>query len=156
MPDGLLLAALAIDDAALAEATGFDANEIDNLTRGEIDEDEAPEPPVDAVTKTGDVWLLGEHRVMCGDSTSVDDVTRLMRGETAQLMFTDPPYGVGYTGGVQFDGKGGAVTDNREALASDNDAGIYAKFLPVALPFLDGACYVWFVDIKTLDVFTIT
>ena len=148
------LAALAIDDAALAEATGFDANEIDNLTRGEIDEDEAPEPPVDAVTKTGDVWLLGEHRVMCGDSTSVDDVTRLMRGETAQLMFTDPPYGVGYTGGVQFDGKGGAVTDNREALASDNDAGIYAKFLPVALPFLDGACYVWFVDIKTLDVFT--
>lgn len=59
-------------------------------------EDDVPEMPVIPVTTKGDVWLLGNHRVMCGDSTMIDDVEKLMNGEKADLWVTDPPYGVSY------------------------------------------------------------
>ena len=59
----------------------------------EIVEDEIPEPPVDPITKPGDLWILGEHRLLCGDSTKADDVERLMEGAKADLCFTSPPYG---------------------------------------------------------------
>ena len=58
-----------------------------------------PEPPVDPTTKPGDLWLLGEHRVLCGDSTKREDVARLMGGEVADLIWTDPPYGLNHIGG---------------------------------------------------------
>lgn len=64
-----------------------------------VEEDEPVEPVADPVTKRGDVWLLGRHRLMCGDSTSAEDVARLMNGEKAALLATDPPYLVDYTGG---------------------------------------------------------
>ena len=60
---------------------------------GEVVEDEVPEPPVVPITKPGDLWLLGRHRVMCGDSTKAEDVARLMAGAKADLCFTSPPYG---------------------------------------------------------------
>ena len=59
----------------------------------EIVEDEVPEPPVVPITKPGDLWLLGRHRVLCGDSTKAEDVGRLMAGKKADLCFTSPPYG---------------------------------------------------------------
>src|SRR5690606_22501832 len=61
-------------------------------------EDEPPEPPADPVTKPGDIWLLGDHRLLCGDSTKPEDVERVMRGEKAAAVMTDPPYGVSYVG----------------------------------------------------------
>ena len=63
----------------------------------QIIEDEIPEV-VDAKTKLGDIWELGEHRLMCGDSTKVEDVEKLMNGELADLLITDPPYNVNYEG----------------------------------------------------------
>jgi len=57
-------------------------------------EDDVPEVRHDPITKRGDVWLLGNHRVMCGDSTMIDDVEKLMNGEKADMVFTDPPYGI--------------------------------------------------------------
>ena len=60
----------------------------------EIVEDEVPEPPEEPITKPGDLWLLGEHRLLCGDSTKAEDVVRVMGGERAACIFTDPPYGV--------------------------------------------------------------
>jgi DNA modification methylase len=60
---------------------------------GEVVEDEVPEPPVDPVTKPGDLWLLGEHRLLCGDSTDAATVDRLFAGGRASLLFTSPPYG---------------------------------------------------------------
>jgi DNA modification methylase len=81
---------------------GFDADRLDELlademgeTEGLTDADEVPEVPEKPATRPGDVWLLGRHRVMCGDSTNPSDVKTLMAGSTAQLMHADPPYGMG-------------------------------------------------------------
>jgi DNA modification methylase len=79
--------------------TGFDADEIgalfpDEPTEGLTDEDAVPEAPEQPVTVEGDVWLLGRHRLMCGDSTSIDAVERLMGGAKPDLIHTDPPYGM--------------------------------------------------------------
>ena len=83
---------------------GFGKDELDALlspteaTEGLTDEDAVPEVPAVPVTVLGDVWLLGRHRVMCGDSTSIDAVEKLMDGVKADMVFTDPPYGVDYEG----------------------------------------------------------
>jgi len=74
--------------------------EIEELPPEDADADAVPEPPVDPVSKPGDVWLLGKHRVMCGDSTSIDAVETLMGGTQADLLLTDPPYNVAYEGGT--------------------------------------------------------
>jgi len=81
------------------DLTGFTLDEIDALKPTEVatgltDEDAVPEPPVEPVTRLGDVWLLGGHRVMCGDSTTLADVERLMNGATPDCIHTDPPYGM--------------------------------------------------------------
>ena len=79
--------------------TGFDEAEIGALfptgvTEGLTDEDAVPEAPEQPVTVEGDVWLLGQHRLMCGDSTRIDAVERLMDGTKPDLIHTDPPYGM--------------------------------------------------------------
>jgi len=77
--------------------TGFDAEELLDLkgdAAGLIVEDEAPEPPDDPITKPGDLWLLGEHRVLCGDATDGGAMALLMDGKTAGCVLTDPPYGM--------------------------------------------------------------
>jgi len=61
----------------------------------EIVEDEVPEPPTEPLSKTGDLWLCGKHRILCGDATKEADIQRLMDGKKADLVFTDPPYGMG-------------------------------------------------------------
>ena len=81
---------------------GFSDDELADLipeteTLADDKEDEVPEPPVDPVTKRGDIWILGNHRLMCGDSTMIDDVERLMSGNKADILFTSPPYNVGKT-----------------------------------------------------------
>ena len=62
---------------------------------GNCDPDDVPEPPAEPISKRGDLWLLGDHRLMCGDSTCVEDVRRLMAGERATMIHADPPYGMG-------------------------------------------------------------
>jgi DNA modification methylase len=80
------------------DLTGFTLDEIaelnPNITVGLTDEDAVPDVPETSVTKLGDVWILGNHRVMCGDSTSIDAVEKLMDGQKADMVFTDPPYGM--------------------------------------------------------------
>ena len=79
--------------------TGFSLEEIDGLTPVLVDEkdpDEAPDLPAEPKTKPGDVYVLGPHRLVCGDSTSMENIDRLMRGELADVCWTDPPYNVAY------------------------------------------------------------
>jgi len=86
-------------DATIA---GFTTEELDALlnvtegTDGLTDEDDVPEAPDEPTTRLGDVWILGKHRLMCGDSTSIDAVEKLMDGALADLVVSDPPYGVSY------------------------------------------------------------
>jgi DNA modification methylase len=96
---GLELADLREDGFDL-ELTGFDGDELANLlaetTEGQTDPDDVPEPPVDPVSVLGDVWILGKHRIACGDCTDQGTVDRALNGVQPHLMVTDPPYGVEY------------------------------------------------------------
>jgi DNA modification methylase len=81
--------------------TGFGEEEISALrpevvNEGLTDEDAVPEPPPEPITKPGDIWILGKHRLMCGDSTSVDAVETLVANEKIDVLFTDPPYGINF------------------------------------------------------------
>lgn len=80
---------------------GFADKEIVQLLDSEIkqgltDPDEIPDVPEDAITQPGDIWLLGEHRLLCGDATNPEDIKKLMNGKKAHMVFTDPPYNVDY------------------------------------------------------------
>jgi DNA modification methylase len=101
--------------------------------------------------KRGDLIELGIHRLLCGDSTEGSDVETLMDGQKADMMFTDPPYGVAYTGG-HFHSGDVKVKRERESLANDGDASIYRRFLSVCIRYVDGPCYTWFAGTKAYDV----
>ena len=139
------------DDFGL-DILGFGAEELDALlnptqeTDGLTDEDEVPEAP-EPVTKLGDIWILGNHRLMCGDSTSIDAVDKLMDGQKADMVFTDPPYGVDYDGGH-------ATEKRRTKLENDDKTLMYSGALPVAyMASKDGAAlYLWFADRFAKDV----
>jgi DNA modification methylase len=138
-------------------ATGFSDDDIKELLvglngQGEVVEDEIPEPPAKPVTKAGELITLGDHRLLCGDSTKAEDVARLMDGAKADMMFTDPPYGVRYEGG-HFHSGDVNIKRKRERLAEDDSTDIYFAFLPIALAVVDGPCYLWHADSKARDVY---
>ena len=97
------MAALQQEDFNI-DLIGFDDDELARLlaaqeaTPGLTDEDAVPELPQMPVSAAGDLWILGEHRLLVGDATNRDDVAKLMAGESADLVFTDPPYNVNYEG----------------------------------------------------------
>jgi len=85
---------------------GFSDEEIKALQPVEVNEgltdpDEVPEPPPEPITKPGDVWIMGKHRLMCGDSTSTDHLAQLLQGTLVDMWLTDPPYNVAYEGGTK-------------------------------------------------------
>lgn len=69
---------------------------VSNYSRASEKEDDVPEAPKEPISRPGDLWVLGDHRLLCGDSTKMEDVDRLMAGEKADMVFTDPPYNVDY------------------------------------------------------------
>jgi len=108
---GRLLSELREADAL--DGVGYSDDDIDSLLAeleddvpADLDDAGPGEPPEDPVTRPGDLWILGEHRLLCGDSTNALDLGRLMAGETASLMATDPPYCVDYTGDDRPEGSG--------------------------------------------------
>lgn len=90
------------EDGVNLELLGFAEDELDRLLDAldaggaSEEEEDVPEPPTQAVTRPGDLWLLGSHRLLCGDATVATDVERLLDGARPHLMVTDPPYGVDY------------------------------------------------------------
>ena len=141
-------------DGFALDILGFDPKEIDALLEPEVvegltDEDEVPPLPEEPKTKLGDIYQLGNHRLMCGDSTSIDAVDKLMDGQKADMVFTDPPYGVDYDGGH-------ATEKRRTKLENDDKTLMYAGALPIAyMASKDGAAlYLWFADRFAKDVLT--
>ena len=108
------------------ELLGFDDDFLDGLLDvqmdGLTDEDSVPELPETPVSVLGDIWQLGNHRLMCGDSTSIDAVDKLMDGHKADMVFTDPPYGVDYQG---------IKNDDKEGLPDLLD-GVFSNYLLIS------------------------
>jgi site-specific DNA-methyltransferase (adenine-specific) len=127
---------------------GFDDKELNALLEPDVvegltDEDAVPEVPKEATTKLGDIYILGKHRLMCGDSTSITDMEKLVNGQPVDMCLTDPPYNVAYEGGT------------KEKLTIQNDSmedGQFRQFLRDAFVAADtvmkaGAVfYIWHAD----------
>lgn len=108
---------LADFDQDILANVGFDSDELDKIFAIEPDEkdDVVPDAPEVAKTKVGDIYQLGRHRLLCGDSTKVEDVEKLMDGNKADMVFTDPPYGVSYADKNKFlnnQDKGNRIQDD--------------------------------------------
>ena len=119
---------------------------------GNCDDDDAPEPESEPISRLNDLWICGDHRVMCGDSTDKEQVATLMAGQLADMVFTDPPYGVNYEGG-HFHSGDVNIKRKREKLAADNDSSIYERVVPIISEFTSGPCYMWFAHSRAYDVF---
>jgi DNA modification methylase len=111
----------------------------EQIEPGLTDEDAVPEVPAQPITVLGDVWVLGKHRVMCGDSTSIDAVDKLMAGERADMIFTDPPYGIGLDKEGQKLGKSQAYG----AVLNDHDTTVAVDAFNLAQSLCDGAMFFW-------------
>ena len=132
---------------------GFSEEELKELdifgeqeTSSDAHEDEVPEVPEEAVTKPGDIWLLGEHRLLCGDTTIYDDVKKLMQDDVAAMIFTDPPYNVNYGSTMKDSLRYHAGTLGGRKIMNDNLGDGFAQFLADSLSnlmmFNKGAVYV--------------
>jgi len=153
--DPKILADQLIDlDSVGWDVSAFGFNEINPLI-DPSEEDDTPltfDETTPAITKPGDVYQLGRHRLMCGDSTVITDVDTLTGDVVCDMAFTDPPYGVSYTGGLQFKSDGQVVKDNRDMIKND-DVNIYAEVMPILASKVDGPCYIWFAGTKASDLY---
>jgi DNA modification methylase len=118
---------------------GFSDDELNDLLADEIeegltDEDSVPEAPEEPVSKINDIWQLGNHRLMCGDSTSIDAVDALLEGKKAQMVHTDPPYGVSYQSNWR------TKSDKFEVLKNDD---VFLDIAPVIHALSEGWVFVW-------------
>jgi site-specific DNA-methyltransferase (adenine-specific) len=133
------------DLADLITEMSQEAGLLDGPGAGEVTEDEVPEPPVNPITKPGDLWILGEHRLLCGDSTKPEDVERLMAEAKADLWLTDPPYGVAY----ESAGRRGKDNQHEEIENDSRPLDEMAKFWEQAASLAYQSCsgsssYYWF------------
>ncbi|MBH8566301.1 ParB N-terminal domain-containing protein [Nostoc sp. CENA67] len=154
--DGLLAQELAALQAAAYDLglTGFAEDDllallVDPAAAATGDPDAVPEPPAAPVTRPGDLWAVGRHRLLCGDATKAADVARVLGGSPADVLLTDPPYNVDYEGG----------TADRLTIANDDLSPYdFQQFLVAALVAArthlrpGGAFYVWHADTYGLSV----
>jgi len=133
--------------------TGFGEEEISALkpevvNEGLTDEDAVPEPPPEPITKPGDIWILGKHRLMCGDSTSIDHLEKLCNGRQVDMWLTDPPYNVAYEGGTKE-----RLTIKNDSMDDDQ----FRQFLRDAYTAADAVMksgavfYIWFADVESYN-----
>ena len=132
---------------------GFSEDELKELenfgesqTEAKSEEDEIPEAPAEPITKHGDIWILGKHKLLCGDTTMFDDMQKLMEGDVADMVFTDPPYNVNYGSTMKDSIRYHAGTLGRRKIMNDNLGDGFPQFLTDSLSnllmFCQGAAYV--------------
>lgn len=128
---------------------GFDEIELDDIEEEqEIVEDEVPEVPEEPKAKLGDIYQLGNHRLMCGDSTKEEDIAKLMNGVKADMVFTDPPYGYKYQSNMRTKSQKFDVIENDDKKLD---------FMPIVKKFNDGfvfVCTTWKVLQDWIEIFT--
>jgi DNA modification methylase len=136
------------------EAWGLDVPsfEVDEVLEAEEDDFDTT-PPEEPITVLGDLYEIGEHRLLCGDSTDSDQVAKLMNGEKADMVFTDPPYGVSYTGGHNEKKRKGIENDTLQGgdltnLFRDSllNADLFSKDY--------SAFYIWYANGKAVETFS--
>ncbi|HOX23579.1 MAG TPA: DNA modification methylase [Elusimicrobiales bacterium] len=139
-------------DADFLREVGFSDDELGELAQGEalLDEeklDEVPDKPETAITKPGDLWLLGDHRLLCGDSTSDAAIARLMDDAKADMIFTDPPYGIAYVGKTKK-----RLTIQNDAMSDADFSAFLGKAFGAMRKVCDGGApyYVCHADGKTM------
>ena len=117
-----------------------------SVATGDIEEDEIPETPKEAFSKLGDLWTLGRHRLLCGDATKREDVEKLMNGQKADMVFTDPPYG------MKKENKG-VLNDN---LNYDDLLEFNKKWIQLTFDNLkgNGSWYCWGMDEPLMDIYS--
>jgi DNA modification methylase len=147
-------------DEATRQVVGFDEGDFEAIlgslaagTGGPVNDEGPDAPPEVATARRGDLWVLGDHRLLCGDSTSLDDVRRLMAGEKAALVATDPPYLVDYTGERPNDTGKDWSDKYREIDIKDADGffrAVFTNVLDVLGP--KGAIYCWHAHKRCGDI----
>lgn len=156
-----MLTQIGAEDARFVEAAGFEDYDVRELMESIGQGEPAPDPgaQVDKAAELqerwqvsrGDLWQIGKHRLLCGDSTSADDVAQLMGGEKANAVVTDPPYGVEYEGG-----RNPVSNTPRAKLEGDHSADLYRSFLKVWVKNVTprATFYLWFAGRKGLQVYS--
>ena len=133
------------DEAFDLELLGFDDADLDRLLATTLDEsqdvDDAPEPPTDPISRPGDIWICGEHRVLCGDAKVLSDVEKLLDGELADMCFTDPPYNVNYANSAKDKLRGKNRPILNDALGDGFGAFLYDACVNI-LTVTKGAVYI--------------
>ena len=141
---------------------GFDTDELDRLlngsfeenvvAEGETDADAVPDVPEEPVSQRGVIYQLGKHRLMCGDSTMTEDVARLMNGGKADLVFTDPPYGVSYRGVNNPGGRLWEVIENDDLRGEKLSEFLLAAFKNLKASLREKrAFYIWYASSNHLQ-----
>ena len=126
----------------------FDVNNLE----AEEDDFAVPDGGTETDIVLGDLFEIGEHRLLCGSSTNADDVVKLMNGNKANMVFTDPPYGVSYVGGV-IHGNKINTTHKREMLKND-EVDVYADFISLLPLVIDnGALYIFYATRNSYELF---
>ncbi|RUM95272.1 site-specific DNA-methyltransferase [Pseudaminobacter arsenicus] len=141
--DGFDLSLTGLDEAELDRLMG----ELADDPGGHDGEDDIPEPPVDPVTRRGDLWVLGRHRLLCGDATVATDVERLLGSVVPHLMVTDPPYGVDYD--PQWRNEAGVSTTARTGRVANDDR---ADWRAAWALFPGDVAYVWHAGVHAATV----
>ena len=133
----------AFDDLMAGLELDYNLNQNDKEA---VEDDYDAEPPVEPKTKYGDIYQLGSHRLMCGDSTKEEDVEKLMNGEKADMVFTDPPYGMKKE-------KEGVLNDN---LNYEDLLEFNKKWIPLTFKFTkeNGSWYCWGIDEPLMDIYS--
>ncbi|MFV0626617.1 MAG: site-specific DNA-methyltransferase [Alphaproteobacteria bacterium] len=132
---------LGFSEEELSELDGFGEE-----VAGKVEDDVIPEIPEKAITQRGDVWQLGTHRLICGDTTMIDDVKKLMQGDVADMIFTDPPYNVNYGATMKDKLRYHVASESERKIMNDNLGEDFAQFLIDSctnmLMYCRGAVYV--------------
>lgn len=136
------------------ELAGFDDKEIDNVFRKKVRDDDEFDPDeaelsINAKTKIGNVYALGDHRLLCADSTKLESYRTLMGDEIVSMIFCDPPYNIDYQGGMNAHGKNTREKIDNDKMSKSQFADFLRAFIACSMQFCGG---VWYICMSSQEI----